>query len=130
MEGNLTSLKRKIEGLRVVTSFFSNHLGWGDRPANLVPVILLAKLTQAHDPIENRNSIEKAISEKGSIGVICLKAINSRRKYSVIYTLSKSRIYLSFINFYHFYMLSLSVWQDMCLTYKNVVYDLVHHESG
>ena len=26
-------------------------------------------------------------------------------------------------------MLSLAVWQDMCHTYKNLVYDLAHHES-
>ena len=26
-------------------------------------------------------------------------------------------------------MLSLAVWQDTCLTHKNIVYDLAHHES-
>ena len=26
-------------------------------------------------------------------------------------------------------MLSLAVWQDTCLTYKNLEYDLAHHES-
>ena len=26
-------------------------------------------------------------------------------------------------------MLSLAVWQDTCHTYKNLVYDLAHHES-
>ena len=27
------------------------------------------------------------------------------------------------------YMLSLAVWQDTCLTYKNLIYDLAHDES-
>ena len=31
------------------------------------------------------------------------------------------------IHIHHFDMLSLSVWQDTCLTYKNLVYDLTHH---
>ena len=30
---------------------------------------------------------------------------------------------------YQFDMLSLAVWQDTCHTYKNLVYDLAHHES-
>ena len=29
----------------------------------------------------------------------------------------------------HFDALSLAVWQDTCHTYKNLVYDLAHHES-
>ena len=33
------------------------------------------------------------------------------------------------IHIYHFHMLSLVVWQDRCHTYKNLVYDLAHHES-
>ena len=34
-----------------------------------------------------------------------------------------------FIHIYHFDMLSLSVWLDACLTYKNLVYVLAHHKS-
>ena len=44
-------------------------------------------------------------------------------------TLSKSPIHLSFVHIYHFDMLSLAVWQDTCHTYKNLAYDLAHHES-
>ena len=40
-----------------------------------------------------------------------------------------SPIHLSFIHIYHFDRLSLAVWQDTCHTYKNLVYDLAHHES-
>ena len=50
-------------------------------------------------------------------------------RFFIIYTLSKSPIYLSFIHIYHFDTLSLAVWQDTCHTYKNLVYDLTHHES-
>ena len=34
-----------------------------------------------------------------------------------------------FIRIYHFNTLSLAVWQDTCHAYKNLVYDLAHHES-
>ena len=37
-------------------------------------------------------------------------------------------IHLSFIHIHHFDTLSLAVWQDTCHTYKNLVYDLAHHE--
>ena len=37
--------------------------------------------------------------------------------------------HLSFIHIYHFDTLSLAVWQDTFHTYKNLVYDLAHHES-
>ena len=47
----------------------------------------------------------------------------------IIYTLSKSPVHLSFIHIHHFDTLSLAVWQDTCHTYKNLVYDLVHHDS-
>ena len=37
------------------------------------------------------------------------------------------------LNIYHFYKLSLAVWQDTCHTYKSLVYlfyyGLAHHES-
>ena len=54
-----------------------------------------------------------------------------RLRFFIIYTLSKSPIYLSFIHIYHFETLNLAVWQDTCHRYKNlhVVYDLAHHES-
>ena len=55
--------------------------------------------------------------------------ISTWELYSVIYTLSKSPIHLSFIHMYQFDTLSLAVWQDTCHTYKNLVYDLAHHES-
>ena len=43
--------------------------------------------------------------------------------------LSKSLIRLSLIHIYHFDMSSLAVWQDTSHIYKNLVYDLAHHES-
>ena len=49
-------------------------------------------------------------------------------RFFIIYTLSKSSIHLSFIHIYNFDTLSLAVWQDTCHTYKNLVYDLAHHE--
>ena len=39
-------------------------------------------------------------------------------KETVVYTLSKSSIHLSFIHIYHFDTLSLALWQDTCHTYK------------
>ena len=65
-----------------------------------------------------------AIFEKG-LFTISTKLI---KPYYIIYTSSKSPIYLSFIHIYHFDMLSLAVWQDTCHTYKNLLHDLVHDE--
>ena len=56
-------------------------------------------------------------------------SISTWERFFIIYTLSKSPIHLSFIHIYLFDTLSLAVWQDTCHTYKNLVYDLAHHES-
>ena len=56
-------------------------------------------------------------------------SISTWECFFIIYTLSKSPIHLSYIHMYQFDMLSLAVWQDTCHTYKNLVYDLAHHES-
>ena len=56
-------------------------------------------------------------------------SISTSERFFIIYTLSKSPIHLSFIHIYHFDTLSFAVWQDTCHTYKNLVYDLAHHES-
>ena len=56
-------------------------------------------------------------------------SISTWERFLTIYTLSKSPIHLSFFHIYHFHTLSLAVWQDTCHTYKNLIYDLAHHES-
>ena len=60
---------------------------------------------------------------------ILFLSILTWERFFIIYTLSKSSIHLSFIHIYNFDTLSLAVWQDTCHTYKNLVYDLAHHES-
>ena len=59
----------------------------------------------------------------GDLGKYKLRALLSYLHFA------KSPIHSSFIHIYHFYTLSLAVWQDTCHTYKNLVYDLANHES-
>ena len=58
----------------------------------------------------------------------CLQKVTYNTFLSQLYeadTLMQNSVHI-----YHFDMSSLAVWQDTCHTYRNLVYDLVHHESS
>ena len=59
----------------------------------------------------------------------CSEYFDLRRLLHYFFTLSKSPIHLSFIRIYLFDTSSLAEWQGTCHAYKNLVYDLAHHES-
>ena len=54
---------------------------------------------------------------------------NLRMLLHYLHFIQVTNPFITFIHIYHFDTLSLAVWQDTCHTYKNLVYDLAHHES-
>ena len=70
------------------------------------------------------------LNENFKIACVCLVSTPGKGMETLaiyrLFTLYRSHqsVHHLFTAIYHFYMWSLAIWQDTCLTYKNLVYDL------